>query len=482
MRFPEDKIKEAILHPDLDVRDTAIRYFQSSTDRDATVMPLAIQAIEKYGRTNAFSHPHFLNDLPQTEPTLTWVIAELHRDFDAAAETKHLYFLNLSRLLCHAEVRLVAQREAEILHAPHFDPHERIAFRERFGMSELNAETCWNALLKYSEAIRYKNNIEEFDLGYAQRIVEALARQQHDYQAQIVAILSEPFRDADHAGRKWLQPFMAELAGEMRLQAAIPLLVRNLGHPWSFLSDQSMFALAKIGSDDVVTAVCDQFPRASKDFRLYASDLLCKIHLDVTVQLLLGLLPGVTELNIRMNLCEALIDHFSLEGIEPTRQFIKQNGLTPDLRRLRSTLITTCTIMEIRFPEYFVWQAEAKNDAQRERTVNSEFLKVCYESRGDQNLLIEKLKALTAEKQLATKKLKAKIAEKPLTIKQMEAEIAENKKHLAAETAPRAVPALPKNRENRPDSSSPSQPNRVGRNDRCPCGSGKKFKTCCLRK
>ena len=47
MRHPEEKIKEAVLHPDLDVRDTAIRYFYSSTSPDDTLMPLAIQAIER---------------------------------------------------------------------------------------------------------------------------------------------------------------------------------------------------------------------------------------------------------------------------------------------------------------------------------------------------------------------------------------------------------------------------------------------------
>jgi len=84
----------------------------------------------------------------------------------------------------------------------------------------------------------------------------------------------------------------------MRLQAAIPPLVGNLGHLYSFLSDQSLFALAKIGSDDVVAAVCDHFPHDSRDFRLWASDLLCKIHLDVTVQRVLELLPGETDLAI----------------------------------------------------------------------------------------------------------------------------------------------------------------------------------------
>jgi hypothetical protein len=66
MRYPEDKIKEAILHPDLDVRDTAIRYFSSSASPGHTLMPLAIQAIERYGRTRAFSFTHDLNLLSQT--------------------------------------------------------------------------------------------------------------------------------------------------------------------------------------------------------------------------------------------------------------------------------------------------------------------------------------------------------------------------------------------------------------------------------
>jgi hypothetical protein len=65
MRYPEDKIKEAILPPDLDARDTAIRSFYSSTSPDDTLMPLAIRAIERYGRTTAFSFTHYLNLLPE---------------------------------------------------------------------------------------------------------------------------------------------------------------------------------------------------------------------------------------------------------------------------------------------------------------------------------------------------------------------------------------------------------------------------------
>src|SRR5271166_230619 len=134
MRLSEGRIKEAILHPELDVRDMAIRYFYSSTSPDQSLMPLAIEAIERYGRTSAFSHTHYLNILPQTEQTIDWVIAELHHDFAAAEEERYFYFLNLSRLVSHADIGLVAQRAPEILAAPYFDRNTRPDFQERLEM------------------------------------------------------------------------------------------------------------------------------------------------------------------------------------------------------------------------------------------------------------------------------------------------------------------------------------------------------------
>src|SRR5437868_6195700 len=54
MRLSEAKIKEAILHPDRLARQAAVTYFSEAYSRDTEVMPLAVQAVEKYGRDNAF--------------------------------------------------------------------------------------------------------------------------------------------------------------------------------------------------------------------------------------------------------------------------------------------------------------------------------------------------------------------------------------------------------------------------------------------
>src|SRR5271156_5251013 len=115
-------------------------------------MPVAIEAIEKYGRTKAFSFTHYLNLLPQTEQTIGWVIAELQRDFQARPEEQYFYYLNLSRLLWHADIGLITRHTPETLDAPHMDPKERLAFRERLEMFGWNPDECWQALRQYCEA------------------------------------------------------------------------------------------------------------------------------------------------------------------------------------------------------------------------------------------------------------------------------------------------------------------------------------------
>lgn len=59
-------------------------------------MPRAIEAIEKYGRIEAFTFTHYLNVWPQTDATIGWVIAELQSEFQALPEERYSYFLNLS--------------------------------------------------------------------------------------------------------------------------------------------------------------------------------------------------------------------------------------------------------------------------------------------------------------------------------------------------------------------------------------------------
>lgn len=457
MRLPDDRIKDALLQPDRMIRDCAIRFFYSARNPDQSLMPLAIEALERYGRTTAFSFTHFLNLLPQTEETIEWVIAELHRDLDGEPAETRSYFMNLGRLLGHADIRLVAPRSSRIEHAPHMGATERLAFLDRLGMAEWSAEACWQALTRHCEINQHIAHVEDFDLGHAVRIIEALARQPHAFHEQILAILSQQSHQLHDGTRRWLLPLMAILAGEMRLQGSIPLLVRNLGHPSSFLSDQCLFALAKIGNDEAVCAVCERFPHSSTDYRLYASELLCNIHLDSTVERVLELLHRETAVNVQMTLCTALLNHFSFEGIEPARQFVKRHDLDPNVRELRCGLVAACTIMDAPFPELETWRLEAAKDFERTQEKMTQMAQMFHEAGGDLGALVARMKA-----QLATKTPVAPGHAAP----------------------PRSrLPDSTRRQPQRAAGISPSaRPTRVGRNDPCPCRSGKKFKHCCINK
>jgi hypothetical protein len=444
MRLAEDKIKQAILHPEKQVREVAIRYFSRPTTTDASIMPLAIQALEKYGRRQAFSFNHHLNRLPQTEQTIDWCVAELRREFSGGPAERYFYFLDLSRLLCFSDIRLVIPRAAEIFHAPGFDAKQKVAFQERLDMFGWNAAKCWDELHRFCEAEKDKNGIENFGFGHADRIVEALARQPHQYHEQVLAVLSQEVEDYRHNPLKWLQPMMASLAGEMNLRTAIPLLASKLGHPSSVLSDQSLFALAQMGNDEVVEAVCQPFANADFEYRRYASELLGKLHFDATVRWILRILPQESEFRVRLNLTEAVLRHFSFEGLEPARQMVLEGPLIPDVRHLRLELVASCTLMEARFPEFEAWREQARKDDLEDEAKLKEIEGLAYETQGDIKAFVEKMRA------------KAAVAMAPA--------------------------AVPQPRPPAPGRLAVHRQTRVGRNDPCPCGSGKKYKVCCMRR
>jgi hypothetical protein len=70
MRLPEAKIKRAILHPESEIRLTAVDYFADSHSSDPEVMPLVIEAVEEYGRDSSFRLLRDAEHLVQTTSSL----------------------------------------------------------------------------------------------------------------------------------------------------------------------------------------------------------------------------------------------------------------------------------------------------------------------------------------------------------------------------------------------------------------------------
>lgn len=425
MRLPEAKIKEAILHPEKLVRQEAVYYFSNCFSRNTEVMPLAIQAIEKYGRQQAFLYVHPLADLAQTEATIEWAIRELHKEEDKA-EDRDTYFPALSRMLCNADPLVLVPRTKEIIRAPGFLKDLTFEFQERLDLLAWDADRCWKELDDICKEAA-KPEMADVDFGHADRVVEALARQGGKYTEKILELLGQKVTDYQNDPMSWLEIFLVELAGEMRLVRAIPLIVAKLHDMGEILSEECVDALGMIGTDAAAEAITEGWLATEWDYRLYATSALEKIHSDMTVQKCLELLPQDKDENIRTKLADAVLAQFAFEGIEPVRQMIERGEYDSSSLDLLRRLVAVSTIMDVTFPELPVWKREVE------------------------------------EKQARTER----------RMKEMSGFF----------QAP--VPAVPAPRKDYVDRK-PAQflrvEKKVGRNDPCPCGSGKKYKKCCLNK
>jgi hypothetical protein len=303
--------------------------------------------------------------------------------------------------------------------------------------------TCWRELEEFGEETKDQQDAGKINLDHAHRIVEALARYGQESEQKVCALLSQRVTDYTHNPMMWLEPLAVGLAGQARLETTIPLIVAKLLEDGGdILNQECGEALTRIGTPAVLEAVAEAFPKADQSFRIYASVPLENIHSDLAVEKCVRLLAQEQDHGIRRELAHALLCQFAAEGVEAARRLLLGRELDFEDRGLRNYLLETCTLTGERFPEYDEWLATEK--AEKE-----EHWRRVKELEGDpKGLLLFALEKLTGKKAADVAKAKPPLPPTPRL------------------TLPRKADAKKK----------------VGRNDPCPCGSGKKFKNCCMKK
>jgi hypothetical protein len=433
MRLPVARIKEAILHPEKLVRQEALHYFADCFSRDAEVMPLAIQAIEKYGRGDAFPYVHGLAQLAQTETTVEWAIRELHRKVDKSDDEER-FFPALSRLLCTAEPLLLRPHVDEILKAPGFTKEMAHAFRERLRLATLDADKCWSELERVCAAGVDKNATSQVDYNYADLVVEALAPQGQKYADRILELLGKEVRDFETDPMSYMEIFLVELAGQMRLESAVPLIVQKLHADGEILSEECVDALGKIGTEAAAEAVTEGWLDATWEYRLYAVGALEKIRSDATVRRSLELMPHEKDPLIRTQLADAALGNFADEAIEPIREMVRRRDYDPMHSDLMRKLVTVSTVLDVTFAEFPLWKRESEDR--------------------------------WAKQQRQIKEFEGFAKAPPLPVLPLKSSAAKERDDFPIR---KTMPFLRLKKD-------------TGRNDPCPCGSGKKFKKCCIGK
>ncbi len=466
-RLSVEAVKRAILHPVACVREHAVHYFADSFTLDTSIMPLVIEALDEYGKDDAYMLVGASVPLPQTADTIDWVIRELNDDRSASYES---YTYNLERILCAADPHLLAPRADDIAATAHRTPGAYDVIAERIAMLSWDADRCWRELEEHCDAYREVKYGSEARLDRARRIVEALAR--HDVsESRVLELLRQEVDPHADTQMKWMEPMIVRLAGELRLETAIPLLVGKMRLDDDVLSHECERGLTRIGGDAVIRAVVDAFAGGDRHFQLVATGVLENIHTDPAVNSILHLIRQDWDDDVGRRLRSILFSQFSPAVVEPARQWLLKCGFADwEDRGMRNELLEMCEVLGRTFPEYEQWMRDHEAE-ERER------LRVLEESKDDPMRGV-----LWAFEQLTGKKTAdvIKEIEEKGAAQAIEAAV----RHTARDARRNvATPPSLENRSNRQVRQAAGDARRnVGRNDPCPCGSGKKYKKCCLRK
>jgi len=436
LRTPEATIKAAILHPVHEIRTTALNYFTHGLAEDATLMPLVIQAVEKYGREKAFAILRRADRLEQTQETVQWLTAELAKDWPLETVASDNYCFAIALILCRTHTALLDPAMTDLRCFPE---ELKDRFLKRLEMASWNWETGWSALEALGREAREQGEFRLRHTRHGELIVESLAR--HQNKAEVVlSLLQRRYKGYERNLMHWLESFLIDLAGEMRMEAAAPALVERMRHGSDWLSDSCVTALPGIGGDVVVSALADHWRRGRGDFRRGAAEIMGHIHTDLSVEKLLEFLPREKDEDTKEFLASSLLDNFVPEAVDLIRPMLLGDELSPDEMDLKYHLIAASTIMGGTFPEYERWYQQALkdnfgwHDYKRDR-IRQNFRETEEDEEWEEDDDLE----------------------------------ADDYDEDGLGKEPHLLPF-------------PTERKSVGRNDSCPCGSGKKYKKCCLHK
>jgi HEAT repeat protein len=427
MLFKPDILK-LLEHADPEVRKEAAHYLRQLPDDSPTQTLSALwQAFDHYGTDSTDIVPGYATFLSS--------IAEVGADAQTIARSiERLRTLDPADELQTYFDLIIRKTDVSVL-APFRDELEKVlnasqlaAIDERFAKAKLPPDTLWTRLMEVADLAEKAKSSDEVDHGTARLLTEALRQHQDFVIPRAMAMLSDP--TAPYFARVWC----IELLGYFRHAPAIPaMLEAHRTDPGDFLREGVAECLGRMPAEQAVPLIEAALPLDPNQFnRMSLASALGRIKDPLSEAALLRLMPGETSSSAFTGMCTALCDLFTTDGLESLRQAVIEDRYDPSIDDITERLVLLCDVTGFAPPELPAW------------------------------------KELTA-RQLADRR--------------------KRQKYFASILNPPSRSSKG-NRRNPPKPDfhdMPSEPitpirresPKIGRNDPCPCGSGKKHKKCC---
>ena len=454
MRLTEEQIKQAILHEDVLVRSLALDHFCESFSEDPSVMPHAIHAVEKYGWKDVVHHYHStLGNLALTAETAAWVVQRLERREESATGKGNAFRNALLASLLDAPIDLLQPLRDRILRLDLLEDSPRELLDLRFEWSTKPPQACWDELESLAKecASPDREAFPSAEIRRAEAVISVFAPRSEGFADLVLELLAPKLGEDGTDPRLWLQGMMIILAGRMRLAGAAPLLVQRLYDDWDWYSEECQESLKRIGGQAALDAICDEYASAPWHVRLFAAGALEASRAEEATQRLTQLLElerGFAENGAESSLLlsgigSALVHQFETSALHIARELINEYEYDSEVRWIRREFIAASLMLDEPIPEFDEWKQAVERELRREQSWYTEGPH--FAGRGK------------------------RLPDAPSIFD-------------AAEDAGGPLPTAPLHEPRTAVAPITRTAARVGRNDPCPCGSGKKYKKCCLRR
>jgi hypothetical protein len=457
MLLPE-QVVPFLDHDDPMVREHALYYFRDTHDFGPLTADHYWAVIDRRGENEeTLGFASNLENVPQTD-------ASLHRLVQAIATTPSEDFAyHYQHAARNMEMSVLTRNRDALLTCPKLLAHVREHLELRLSLLDQPAELAWDRLMEHGRELGNRES-GSFEIGLSEALVEAAARGGTPVCERAMAVLAD-----ESAFEDWREIFAVEVLGRARYDPATDAIVDKFSIDADILREAAIGALTRIATPRVIDRILDLYPGKPWHVRLYAHSPLPNIKQPQSEEALLKLL------NIELSLAAdpdyddegaPLVDTLlidltqlcSLAGLDQSRQLIGDFQEDVEVLYLCETLIATAVMNGVTLPEETAWRALIK-------------------AREDRRLALGQIKSADEmlremhERWMATGN---SFATEDGAVGEHDDENEDWNALPPSETYPpfhpnRLVPirnAAPK----------------IGRNDPCPCGSGKKYKKCCLNR
>jgi hypothetical protein len=480
MRLSAEQVKQGILHADVEVRDFVLEYFQRSLIEDPAIMTLFIQAYEQFGWHEVSTYDLPVYPLGQTAETVQWLIDRLQETMPDVGLPVRWSDRNafLGSQVSMAPLELLAPHREAIQSLEALASEYQDDIHERFSLELMSPEDAWAELEALCEA-EGGDEFGDFEYEQALRYVEVAARGGNGLKSRILEILAGDVPQEEEVPLHYLMGYAAEFAGRMHWHESIPLLNEVLSvdaaGSGEWLPGLCADALVRIGTDEVVQTAAAAYVEETLDYQFEIQPIFQSIHSDFAVRIAYELLREMEDEDAdflaREVLALCLAHQFDPDLIEPLRAHLGNHRRREVAGDIRKALVVVASVAGTTFPEFDEWHAAMRATTVRNRMIAesdepekdfSEFDRPFADPQYLEDELDEFDDAGAVPNDFGSGDPLAGLASYSEVAK-LRAEPSEFDDDLYPQPIVRLDP-------------------KVGRNDPCPCGSGKKFKKCCLKR